>query len=287
MLLIFASFLLAWLTFAWIEKPMRFSGNAQKRVLSLIILAFGIGLSGYSILAFAGFPSRKNLSDHFAGPMYVETGKPCSTTFREGHGIDLCTEPINGLPEIAVFGDSHAKRLYDALTTLDKEHLYIMIGKTGGPTELNSINIDTYLLAPHIKTIIFTYEQLGPSLDVEQKISNWLKANKQIILVTDNPRLPRLPQDCDPRRFGPPKFPEECHMSRAEQVTRQNEDRKKFKNLQEKYPRQITVIDSLNFLCEETQCFYTENNVYLYDDEGHLSLTGSMKVAREILQVIH
>ncbi len=284
-ILILGSFLLAWCTYEWIEKPFRF-GRIKNPMPVLIASAFVLFAFGLLVFHQDGFRFRQNLSNNFEGPGFEHYGKSCSDHDMEIRNMDLCTLPESGDPDVAVFGDSHAWRYFGALAILDPSRKYAMYGKTGGGESVKKVRANDFILAPSIKTIIFTYEQPGTTVNIEEIVAPWISAGKNVIFIFDNPRLPILPKQCDPRRFGPTRYPEKCILSRETEANKISDLRRQARDLESKYLKQFAVIDSLDYLCNETICPYAENNVYLYDDEAHLSREAAHKVSREVLKII-
>lgn len=287
-ILVVLSFLLATGTYFWIEKPLRQGGMIRFKIASMLALSLILGLAGWGIKIGDGIPSRPQVPSNAEGPHFVESGQECPESFQKKYGLDMCTRPSNGRSaDVVVFGDSHSWRYFAALANIDHDHQYLMLGKTGGGNLLKPINVDEEILRPEIETVIFTYEQAGSDLDPEVKIKPWVNAGKNVILIVDNPRLPKLPQDCDPRRFGPTRNSEDCITLKSEQIRRQAWGRQKFFEMNAKYPERVRVIDSLEVLCDETHCPHFENGIYLYDDEAHLSRTGAEKVGRKIIETLN
>jgi hypothetical protein len=56
--LILASVVLAWATYALVEKPVRFAPHAHKKAAELCVLMLAVGLAGFVTYRTDGLPSR-------------------------------------------------------------------------------------------------------------------------------------------------------------------------------------------------------------------------------------
>lgn len=120
------SILLAWLTYRFIEKPLRFN-RSQKTVPSLSFAMVLIGTTGMIAYQNEGFPNRAilaNISEVNAGLEFLESDNPllhhrCLKTYGLSEQVRFCN---NSLPDkkakIALIGDSHAKAMYEAVTAI-------------------------------------------------------------------------------------------------------------------------------------------------------------------------
>jgi len=118
-LLVALSFVLAWLTYKLLERPIRTSRVARPAV-ALIMMALVIGGTGFAIERGGGLPSRAANATGFVGSDFDSTFlktfyektvscTPASDNLEPG---TLCQSVPGAVPRIAVFGDSHALVLY-------------------------------------------------------------------------------------------------------------------------------------------------------------------------------
>jgi hypothetical protein len=117
------SVLLAALTSAWIEKPIRYGSRwrGQKAVALTGVLA-AVGLGGLLCFVQAGFPSRTvHENDDRRAAAVNESLEKNFARCKEllPHWMDTnrnpCALPAGAAPSIAVIGDSHAGHLYPGL----------------------------------------------------------------------------------------------------------------------------------------------------------------------------
>ena len=122
-----ASVVLAWLTFRFVEKPIRNKFNPRKAVAGLSITMVGVGLAGLATLKLDGFPSRfpaeiQSIADfkyEFAtDARYPECWLGVTDPF-DGFAGKCLTNAGNRLGEgVMIWGDSHAARLYPGVAAL-------------------------------------------------------------------------------------------------------------------------------------------------------------------------
>jgi peptidoglycan/LPS O-acetylase OafA/YrhL len=122
LVLVAASFILAWLTYKLLEHPIRRNRSAQP-ALALLVVALVIGGSGYSIVRDHGVPSRTANATGFVHTDYnpgfvkafLDKAATCAPLADKTVIASRCQSLTASPPEIAVFGDSHAEALYPGL----------------------------------------------------------------------------------------------------------------------------------------------------------------------------
>lgn len=135
---------LSWLTFHFVEKPIRFGPAPKLKAAALVVLSVIIGGLGYFTYRKNGFPSRL--------PNYVAPISTKDSFQTDGNPYSNCTaampywrEEIDGScrfqqkrgNSIAIIGDSHGAQLYQGLSEL------------GGATD-GMINFMSGCAAPYI-----------------------------------------------------------------------------------------------------------------------------------------
>ncbi len=157
---VLVSILLAWLTYIFVEKPIRFGGNSKQKVLTLIILMLVVGCLGYSGFKQDGWSSRlKERQEYFN---YFSNSAPdwryyhdaeLSKKYHEGCDFYDNEKFIKGSPTLAprakidnvcyqrdyqysnavfIWGDSHAQQLYFGLKTYLPSNWQILQVATSG-----------------------------------------------------------------------------------------------------------------------------------------------------------
>lgn len=235
LILLTASFLLAWLTYKWVELPIRSKTLAQSRSLALILLILMslIVASGIVIKKFDGFKFRvQPMLNGDAATLEVggdrgRLAKTCGVADSHRSLFGFCLSDGNPAPKYAVLGDSKAEALFYGLTReLGKQQGGWLLGSIRPPQTgvagsdarhiKDELAMQAVLEQPSIKLVIFaialrssftTDSETGFILgDANEKAKEWLerysyaiqrleKAGKRVIIVVDNPTLPD-PRSC-------------------------------------------------------------------------------------------
>ncbi|MDB5145924.1 MAG: acyltransferase [Mucilaginibacter sp.] len=132
---------LAWLTYRFIERPIRFGGHAKERVSVLLLLCLAMACAGYGIFSQDGVPSRpyfKFIDDYaktalaplpkdycFDQPFAYQ--KPADWYCKLGRK--------SATPTMFAFGDSHALSMVPALAKYSEESntAILFTGASGCP----------------------------------------------------------------------------------------------------------------------------------------------------------
>lgn len=130
-----AAFILAWLTYKFVERPLRTRRAGQYKirfaVLPLTISLAGIGLLGMLVAAYAGVPSRfpevvRSLAnyqyDHAPayrmGRCFLDFDQQNPPVFHD-ECLDKGSEPL-----VFLWGDSHAAHLYSGIHALQQNYVF-------------------------------------------------------------------------------------------------------------------------------------------------------------------
>jgi peptidoglycan/LPS O-acetylase OafA/YrhL len=110
----------------------------------------------------------------------------------------------------------------------------------------------------------------------QELIHAFNQAGKQVYVVTENPELGIDASYCIPRPVSMHE-PVNCNQALSSVLERQQSYREVIGQL-----KGATVIDSLNYFCEDNLCKTFDNGVLLYSDDDHLSMHGSVYLAKHI-----
>lgn len=136
-----SSFLLAWLSYKFIETPIRRRKNSKPVVATLLGLSLALGILGIAIYKFDGIPSRISaITDYKEMPTEIQEmlnpnfGGDVGKDWRE-HDCFLakderpekyksdCIEH-NSKPLVFLWGDSHAAALYSGLKAFQRDNSF-------------------------------------------------------------------------------------------------------------------------------------------------------------------
>ena len=130
--------LLAWLTYRWVEHPVRFGPSDERRAVSLATLLALFGAVGYLTYGLHGLPARAVAELNESNSALLEWQFPNSDECRHALGANMtfCVSFGDGAhPRVAVLGDSTAHALAPGLAARELEHGagLINIGSFGCP----------------------------------------------------------------------------------------------------------------------------------------------------------
>lgn len=136
------SVVLAWLTYRFIEKPVRRTGHLTPKVWGLILLMSVVGLSGYLVQDQQGVPARKAVQNTAAqvADLNFKSERMMGWRCNELTYEKSRCEYTNEQPKVVVVGDSHAPRIYFGLKSFYENQgkgVAIFGGGGGCPSLLN------------------------------------------------------------------------------------------------------------------------------------------------------
>ncbi|MDR3504337.1 MAG: acyltransferase family protein [Legionella sp.] len=178
---------LAWMTYQFIEKPIRFSIKG-KRYASSIAQILGLFLVSVGVIAFMvynqhGLESRsvaqtqKSFTNDITNfERYKTNMQQCNTTNQQVKNLEWCLQTREGTPNKVVWGDSHADHLFPGLLKYAPQENWLLLGQSSCPPVLgvqgfwvglkdtcaltNKIALQIILENPSIDTVILA--SLGP-----------------------------------------------------------------------------------------------------------------------------
>jgi peptidoglycan/LPS O-acetylase OafA/YrhL len=119
--LVILSFILAWATFLWVEKPIRHSKPSKKIIFSLVIGLLIVGITGHLINKSKGVPSRQfGLLNADPGSLAMGADRSrllreCGISEENKKIFQICWTDPKGQPRLAVIGDSKAEAIFYGL----------------------------------------------------------------------------------------------------------------------------------------------------------------------------
>ena len=127
------SITLAWLTYKFIERPIRFGKYSNFKVVTLLLLMTIIGYVGYNAYERDGLEFRnivkKNIFTKYLEWPHLDN-KFCADKFN----IAPC-QISNDNPHVMVIGDSHGNHLYPGLVQALRQDIGIFLGGTCTPAQ--------------------------------------------------------------------------------------------------------------------------------------------------------
>ena len=112
------SFVLAWLTYHLIERPIRFGSRKWTKTAGLCVLAIVVAIAGYDAYVRDGLPNRVRDFSGVYGPgrehRYIETAE-CQKDIGRGYAGICLSEGSPLTKGVAVIGDSHGQVLFSGV----------------------------------------------------------------------------------------------------------------------------------------------------------------------------
>ena len=131
------SIVLAWLTYIFVERPIRRRGYEKAKVIVLVLLMAIVGTVGYIIYLKDGYPSRygeleKTLSQ-LSWREDQDHRPECIAKYGH-HFFQYCLiDDVDKQPEVVLLGDSTANHLYEGLNSVTRGKNLLMIGRGACP----------------------------------------------------------------------------------------------------------------------------------------------------------
>src|SRR5258708_34853771 len=206
-----ASLVLAWLTWRFVELPVRrwlpqaaLRRRAAGFVGATIFALVGLGGAGWFTHAYHGIGTRYPRLDQLSGELsrqgyFANRGAyhKCSGTLATGNDLTWCETSESGQPDVALLGDSHADHLFPGIAAASREN-WLLIAQAACPplyqvrvsrwgsqescTTRNLLAVQLVNSASHIKTVVLTLH--GPA---------YVRDAPRALAVSDAPSLDASP----------------------------------------------------------------------------------------------
>lgn len=305
-----ASIALAWLTFKWVEKPIRLVWQFRYKTASLVFAMLAIGALGYSANKTDGFPERQIMKDQ----KVFNAGDVDHDVFHNYHAEHFytCADPViqkdagnwkgvvrcfqshtTGPVTVLLLGDSHSEHLFLGIAE-QLPHVNVgFYGKGALPftskDEFKRI-FDRVLHNPDIKQVVISamwasrMHEIDRNETLVSELSKTVQvlqnSGKKIYITDDIPKFGFDPQRC--------KFQRPLTQSTKCDEPRENIDSQRAKylaDLQEVVRRNPGVewIEISSLMCSGATCSMARDGQLFYRDNNHLNIPGSKFVGAQIV----
>lgn len=302
-----AAFVLAWLTWLLVERPLRGGRAARWKVPALCVLMLAVAGAGACIYEKEGLPARKAVEDSVANQkaLIVVEDKANAAACMKRYGFEgpyeycLQADPARE-PTVVLVGDSHAYHVVAGLTKyyssvgenvllLATRFPYWGLDPEESPYQkATDPMLDLALSMPSVKTVVFsTYLRFYTEAHVRHHVDaarntfrRFQDAGKDIIFMSDVPRLDFDPRSCIKRAgVASSATRSPCAIPRSdwdEQIAKHNII---IGQMAREFPR-IRWFDAAASLCDERECRAMVDGRLMYRDTNHLSYEGDLLVGR-------
>jgi hypothetical protein len=307
---------LSWLTYKFLEKPIRFGGNGKNKVYWLISLMIVIGLFSGHIYYKNGYPFRAQLNnttiteevrDQLVGAEWkYKQNSSCLKAHdfpdSNNYGWWFCMQSSDKPPEIIILGSSFANHLYPGFlynkNLISNEILSIGTCSIGlADNDPRDIGSHPCAFDRPSKQRAFVYERLselnsvkfavlsGFENKIEQSYINRVRAeistlehmSIKVIVFTPHIQPGFDPKLCYTTPFR--KSAKDCSFP----IQKKLQLARDFAPLKEAILQtnpNVVFFDPNEVYCNKTSCSYLLNGLPLNRDSGHFSELGSIEVQR-------
>lgn len=310
------SIALAWLTYRFVERPVRQGGHGQLKVAGLVALMLGIGCAGFFVYSKEGLKFRANIVEitsinaEFVGPNWrfakndiCQSKYPFADT--DKYSWWFCMASSEEKPTLLILGNSYANHLYAGFVLNDefKHHSVLSIG-TCEPAWVEKYDSSTnapsspcfgerhFMQQEFINDIVakeksIRYAIINSRHDIKDDYAARLKKridflenhNIKVILFSPHPRLGYDIKGCYTRPF---KKTERTCQAPAENYA---DTMKKFNGLANTLAKtnpNVLIFDQNSVLCDAHVCRFKLPVMPAFRDEYyHYSEFASKLVIKE------
>lgn len=247
-------------------KALNHNGDCRiadnKRSPTVLLVGDSHAISFYPGLAYEYAAQGENLQLVARGACVPLLG---IETHRDGLP-DVCEEIMS-----EIYGYARSQKTIKTVIVAFRGPWYLHGGGTSyakkdlNPILLNGLSFE--------QAMIKTYDSLS-------------SANKNMVLLLDNPELGFHPQECVDIR--PVKLKggvrENCFVTEGDARSIAKVYREKVLSIKNQ-TLELKIVDTFNYFCEAGLCSAINNGRLLYDDDNHLSLNGSFGVADKFMRL--
>jgi len=316
LLLISLTFILAFLSWTYIEQPFRnkhvFKRKTVFNLAALFTILFlAIGLLGYKTSGFKKLKMNEKQLQLFDKANYNPPHNPClSADLKDKR----CANYLDNVTWV-VFGDSHAGGLAQALgDALAIKSVNLLSFSSGGckPSygvvnrcaDWTNNSVNYIVNNKKIKYVVITYRinrwlfgehrgkypELPNDVTEDDRQATWnsyvklakyfVSSGKKVIIVLQAPELPK--------RIVYLIGDNKKSLQDINGVTKKWWDARSLfvKSRLYQLPKEVTIIDPSKQFCDANYCKAVINGVPLYHDYDHMSYLGNEQVANDILNII-
>lgn len=319
--LVAASVLLAWMTYAGIEKPIRFGSGPLRPVATLSAAMLVLGLGGVAIMQSQGLPERSvaEINHSLAYDLRVPTDSRTSDGSCGRYGIETGEAYVcfvnSSAPRVLVVGDSVSMAFYSAIHAGLVETKAAFVGahsfNWARPPCLSVDDLANWMTGAEVcqKVIRSVFDILAREPSIEAVILPPYSRNpffinrgalaefsqrlfdlgKKVVYVTSVPQFGNPPAGCHPRKlflFGlditRPGNEFSCRQLRTQLEPDLGLQRALFVSMSQTSPGAF-LFDSFEPFCGPTECYQSDDRGPLYWSWAHINERGSSLVLRKFL----
>jgi peptidoglycan/LPS O-acetylase OafA/YrhL len=305
------AFVLAFLTWRWIEKPFRDKKKISRRGIFSLLLSgtlffSAIGIAGHYT---EGFPKRLDLKEVHLGEIshasffeYISqryaTCQPdriAMNALRSGEHIRCQQADALRDVDMALIGDSHAEHLFVGMAQAIPQRnpvFYIRDSLVSISNPEYKDIFDHVLKNPSIRTVVLAAQwskrikEVSPSTTLEKDLMQTIKVlqsnGKSVYLLDNVPRFNVPAVNC---KYGLGGFAQ----AQSCKATRKSVERYEARYssaleavVRESYPAKLIRLKE--YFCDDLHCSMVQQGVVMYRDDNHLNIEGSIYVGQRLVK---
>lgn len=304
--LVLISFALAWLTWRYIEAPIRRAKPRTATMVSLGGTMLAIAIAGLVIAGTDGLPGRSAAEpetpfdgdvgqhphyQHLRANFPVCTPASIADQAPTWRGHVRCLQSRQGEPvDLAIIGDSHAEDLFPGLAEHMPDRNIAVYVKNANPyiDEPSFKDIFHHVAtSPTIVQVVISAHWIGRfrqvpdgstlQAELTKTVLALSNAGKRVYITDDWPSFPFEPTRCQAARR--PGLETRCTIPLQQPLVGHSD---LFKRIQREIPG-TTFLETYRFFCGPQVCSMTNGSTLLFRDKSHLNILGSGYLARQIL----
>ncbi len=320
--LIAASFVLAWLTYALVEKPIRFGVRQGRAVGALAGLVLVLGGGGLLTLRMNGIDSRsvaetnRQLAKDIGIPTASRTSDgSCAKPFGIETGDAYVCFVRGAKPRLLFVGDSVSMAMFSAIHSGQVAEAAILVAansfqwrrpdclkpvdfttwRQGSDTCQNVVRDALKILErqPSIEAVVIPTFTNNPIFSNPARLEAFQQAvlalGKKVIYVSSVPEFYRAPGGCKPRQvvlFGADLTvvpdADACREARPAIEAKMKPQWALFMEVAKGNPN-IAVYDSVPGFCDGEYCYQSDSQGVLFWSFAHVNERGSARVLEDFL----
>jgi peptidoglycan/LPS O-acetylase OafA/YrhL len=306
-----ASVALAWLTYRFVEAPVRLSGHGGKAIaVALVVLLSLVGCMGYATYLEDGFEFRQHASlenidgetghhqyyKYIAERYHICTPAALADEAPRWEGFTLCMQS-KAAPDVdvALIGDSHAEQLFPGIAEALPSRNVAYYIKHAAPIlkNLEFEKIFKHVAAnDNIKYVVlamyweFHLREMpagsSPDKEILKVIDAFTGAGKTVYVIDDIPSFPFDANACKRYRwFGWKNM--SCEVGAEYEMRRYGNYIAALSKMVEGRS-DVKMLATRRYFCDGAVCSMIKDGALLYRDDNHVNVKGSLFVGRRIVE---
>jgi len=305
------SVLLAWTTFVWIEKPLRFGWKSGLRTPLLVILMGIVGYVGLTCKNAGGYPLRpimqtqieanagdighEDFHTYYANHFYPCTDARVHAKSEKWGDLVRCFQTKREGPiDLVMIGDSHAEHLLLGMSQALPNLNIAVYPRSELPftksAEYKEI-FDSLVNDRQVKYVLMTSmwavsplsvdEQMTFRKDLEDTVRMLVSAGKHVFLTDDTPKFGFDPQRC--KYSHPLSGRSHCEES-AESFRQTHASYLPSLQAVQRIHSNVDLIRVDDVFCTDSSCQMASQGRIFFRDNNHVNILGSQRLSDVVVK---